>query len=83
MIKVWLANKIYSFFRQLRYVVSLIQTSELHLKVVETAMVFLCTVLKYDPTQVLPLARDTSLGHLTLVVLSSGKLIINYVIFIY
>ncbi|XP_027230320.2 rotatin [Penaeus vannamei] len=58
--------------KQLRYVVSLIQTSEVHLKVVETAMIFLCTVLKYDPTQVLPLARDTSLGHLTLVVLSSG-----------
>lgn len=79
-------NIVYSFFRQLRYVVSLIQTSEVHLKVVETAMIFLCTVLKYDPTQVLPLARDTSLGHLTLVVLSSGKLHVAmciYVIFVY
>lgn len=79
-------NIVYSFFRQLRYVVSLIQTSEVHLEVVETAMIFLCTVLKYDPTQVLPLARDTSLGHLTLVVLSSGKLHVAmciYVIFVY
>ncbi|XP_042205049.1 rotatin-like isoform X3 [Homarus americanus] len=58
--------------KQLRFTVSQIKISMVHLQAVETSLVLIGAVLKHDPEQAPLLARDTNLVHLTLAVLSSG-----------
>ncbi|XP_069941170.1 rotatin-like isoform X2 [Cherax quadricarinatus] len=65
-------NVISLIIKQLRFIVWEIKTSKFYLQAVEMALVLIGAVLKYDPAQAPSLARDTSLVHLSLVVLSSG-----------
>lgn len=57
--------------KHLRSIVCNIRTSPLHLQVTETALILIGTVLKHKPSEAHSLAQDTSLVHLTLVILSS------------
>ncbi|KAK3876745.1 hypothetical protein Pcinc_018481 [Petrolisthes cinctipes] len=57
--------------KHLRFIVCNIRTSSPHLQVTETALVLIGAVLKHKPSEAHYLAQDTSLVHLTLVVLSS------------
>ncbi|XP_068219569.1 rotatin-like [Palaemon carinicauda] len=58
--------------KQLRYIVPLLNVSESYFQAVETALIFLCTVLKHDSSLARSLTRDTSLVHLIMAVLTSG-----------
>ncbi|KAK7071993.1 hypothetical protein SK128_027110, partial [Halocaridina rubra] len=56
---------------QLRFLAPLLKSSEHHFNATERALTLICTVLKHDSEVSLRLARDTSLVHLLLVILTS------------
>ncbi|XP_071513328.1 rotatin-like isoform X2 [Panulirus ornatus] len=59
--------------KQLQIIISHINTSEIHVQATEAALVLIGAVLKFDGEKAPLLARDTSLIHLTLVVLCSAS----------
>ncbi|XP_066980837.1 rotatin-like [Macrobrachium rosenbergii] len=63
---------IHMVIKQLRYIMPLINASESYFQAMETALIFLCTVLKHDASLAHSLTRDTSLIHLIMAVLTSG-----------
>ena len=59
---------------QLRYLLANISSSQSYLQATEVSLVLLRVVIRHDPVQAAPIARDTGLEHLALGVLAADLL---------